>query len=69
MTEGFAPVKCTSAPPPPPSGLDCSPLLGGGSVVVYSLFYVLPIVSGDSVFCLCFVMHYFVPSLVLTKSS
>ena len=41
---------------------------GGGSVVVDSLFYVLLIVCGGSVFGLYFIMHYLVSFLVLQSS-
>ena len=47
-----------------PGSVGCCPFKGGGSVVVYSLFYVHPIVCGSSVFVLCFVMHYVVSNLV-----
>ena len=41
---------------------------GGCSAVVYSLFVVAPIVCGDSVLVLCFVVRYFMSILVLKSS-
>ena len=39
--------------------------LGGGSVVVDSLFNIAPVLCWGSVFCSKFVMHYLVSFLVL----
>ena len=44
-------------------------ILGGGSVVVDSLFNVAPIVCWGFVFCPSFVMHYLLSFLVLQSSS
>ena len=54
-------------PPRLSGGLGCCPFWGGGSVVGDLLFGVLRNGCGGSVFCLCFVVRYFVSFLVLKR--
>ena len=63
-------VKAPTPPPPTPGGLGCCPFYGSGYVVFDLLFYISPIVCGDSVLVfvlVCTTLCHFYFAIILTR--